>query len=124
MPLVDAPTIQLDESLTQGIANTFSTSRGLIFDKSGHPWCIWHVGQLQHWWRLYGEKVDSPMGRELANAAVEQESWQLNQTNFASIKGIFRSKNNKNGWKNDGILSDGVSQISKIQVSKINSFLP
>ena len=33
MPLVDAPTIQLDESLTQGIANTFSTSRGLIFDK-------------------------------------------------------------------------------------------
>ncbi|MBR60757.1 MAG: hypothetical protein CMA84_06035 [Euryarchaeota archaeon] len=92
MPLVDAPTIQLDESLMQGIANTFSTSRGLIFDKSDHPWCIWHVGQLQHWWRLYGEKVDSPMGRKLANAAVEQESWQLNQTNFASIKGIFRSK--------------------------------
>ena len=33
MPLVDAPTIQLDESLMRGIANTFSTSRGLILIK-------------------------------------------------------------------------------------------
>ncbi len=100
MPLVDTPTIQLDQSLMQGIAAFFSMSDGLIFDQNGDHWCIWHTGQLQHWWRLYGEKVDSPMGRKLANAAVEQESWQLNHTNFSSIKGLFRSKKQQRWLEN------------------------
>ena len=64
------------------------------------------------------------MGRKLANAAVEQESWQLNQTNFASIKGLFRSKKQQK-WLEERWNTFGWGKPDiKIQVSKINFFLP
>lgn len=91
MPLVDGPEFTLDRKLMEIIAQEFSVNSGLILDKHGSSWMLWRCDELEGWWQVFEEKMDSPMGRKLANAACDEEESLLKSEGF-NIRGFFKKK--------------------------------
>ena len=91
MPLVDEPEFTLDLKLMETLAEDFSVNSGLILDKQGNSWMLWRCDELEGWWQVFEEKMDSPMGRKLANSACDEEENLLESEDF-NIRGFFKRK--------------------------------
>ena len=110
--------LQLDETLIDLVASSFTVKDGIFLAKNGSPWLLYSAREFERWWLLFEENIATPMGRRLANCMVDEESWQISNDGLFSINGLFKSKKRnlalKRRWECRGW---GVPDLNDLSIS-------
>ena len=124
MPIVDSQDSPLDEAMSERLSQRFISEDGLYLDTSLEmtPHLLISVDHMLDWFNHMEEIAGQPLGRRLAHASADHETWRQNRRTVPLPKGIF-SKRKRISWllkdwseRGLGLLS--VQSAERIRVEK------
>ena len=120
MPIVEANESTLDAAMSARLARRFLSAEGLFLDShlSSHPHLIVPVEQMLDWFTNIEEISAQPLGRRLAHAAADHETWRQMNRPTKVPSGIF-SKAKRIPWLMDDWQERGVGKLRTIEEGRV-----
>ena len=114
MPIIESPDSRVDLEMSEALSERFLYSEGLFLDNdlSNVPHMISAVANFQSWFSNLEELAQQPLGRRLAHASADHETWRQMQRQPSVPKGLF-SKRKRIPWLHNDWKIRGVGELSE-----------
>ena len=120
MPIVDSPDSRVDAEMSRALKERFLCSQGLVLDSEldNHPHMIIAVQHLLNWFSNLEELAQQPLGRRLAHASADHETWRQMRRQPGVPKGLF-SRRKRIPWLQADWTIRGIGKLSELDGERL-----
>lgn len=120
MPIIESPDSRVDLEMSKALSERFLYSQGLFLDDylANLPHMISAVIDFQSWFSNLEELAQQPLGRRLAHASADHETWRQMQRQPSVPKGLF-SKRKRIPWLQSDWTTRGIGTLSQLDDERL-----